>query len=144
MSGMLSANTLLARLECSFKGETVVLASVIDLDRCLANSADAPDFHQALARAGGIDAYSYLYEVLESEEIQFSEPTGLAIDCCAEGSFDWEAFVQKACHIRDTRVVQAIAKREMGVDDLDAQAGLKAALLAAYGEGWRAGQAASR
>ena len=135
-----SPHTLLARMECSYKGETVVLEASIDLDRHLANSEDAPDFHQILARAGRVDPYSYLYEVLESEEISFSQPTGLAVDCCVEGRFDWDGFVQRARDARDIQVVQAIAVRELGVTDLDAHAQLKAALLAAYREGCARGE----
>lgn len=136
-------NTVLTCLECSFKGKTIALEVVVDLDRCLANSEDPPDFYRALARAGKVDPYSYLYEVLESEEIHFSEPTGLAIGCCVEGQFDWNAFVQRVRNSGDVQIVQAIAEREMGVVDLDAQAELKAALLAVYREGLRAGKAAS-
>ncbi|MGA9163801.1 MAG: hypothetical protein WBZ31_05040, partial [Thiobacillus sp.] len=59
-------NTVRARLSLSFKGETYEFDSVIDLDRCLGEPGEAPDFHQLLARAAGIDPYSYLHEVLES------------------------------------------------------------------------------
>ncbi len=133
-----SPHTLLARLECSFKGETVVLEAVVDLDRHLTNSTDAPDFHQILARAGGVDPYSYLYEVVESEEIRFSQATGLAVGCCVEGEFDWNAFVQAARDAHDIQAVQAIAARELAITDLDAHTGLRKALLAAYHEGMRA------
>ncbi len=141
MSSDTPSSTLLARLECSFKGEVVTLETVVDLNLCLTNSQDTPDFHGALARAGKVDPYSYLFEVLESEEVTFSEPTGLAINCCAEGRFDWEAFVQAVRDAQEIQVVQAIAAREMGVTDLNTHAGLnglKAALLAAYHEGLRA------
>ena len=133
-------NTILARLEYSFKGEALRLETVIDLDRCLAHGEDAPDFHGALARAGGVDPYSYLFEILESEDIRFFEPAGLAIDCCIDGQFDWDAFVRGARDARDIQVVQAIAVRELGVTDLDAHAELKAALLAAYREGCARGE----
>ncbi len=137
-------NTLLARVECSYKGETVVLEASIDLDRHLANSEDAPYFHQILARAGGVDPYSYLYEVLESEEIRFSQPTGLAVDCCVEGRFDWDGFVHRSREAQIVQAVQAISARELDVPDLDAHTELKAALLAAYHEGLRVGLAAGR
>lgn len=138
MSSNTLPNTVIARLEYSFKGETATLEAVIDLDRCLANGKDAPDFHGALARAGGVDPYSYLFEILESESIRFLEPTGLAVNCCVDGQFDWDTFVQEAHHAREVQVLQAIAERELGVTDLDTHAELKAALLAAYHEGLRA------
>jgi len=67
----MSNNTLRARVALSFKGETYELDSVIDLDECLGEPGEAPDFHRLLARAAGIDPYSYLYEVLGSHEIEF-------------------------------------------------------------------------
>ncbi len=87
-------NSIRVRLAFSFKGETLDLDSVVDLDRCLRESHDAPNFHRLLALAGGIDPYSYQYEMLESDDIEFSDPTGLAVACCGEGCFDWPAFVR--------------------------------------------------
>lgn len=133
----MSSNTLRARLSFSFKGETHDLDSVIDLDRCLGESAEAPNFHLLLARAAGIDPYSYLYEVLESHEIEFAEATGLAARSCREGEFDWTQFAQDMREELDWRQVRAIAEQSLGGRDLDADPQLKAALLAAY----RAGKA---
>jgi hypothetical protein len=128
-------NSLLAHLECSFQGKAVTLESVIDLDLCLATPEDEPDWHLLLARAGGIDPYSYLYEVLESEDIRFSAPTGLATDCLIDGRFDWCAFVQAVRDAQDSQVIAAIAAREMQIHDLSAHGELKAALLAAFRAG---------
>ena len=85
----MSNTTVRARVAFSFKGETYDLDSVIDLDDCLGDSGAAPDFHQLLARPAGIDPYSYLYEVLESHEIEFSDATGVAARSCRDGRFDW-------------------------------------------------------
>lgn len=136
MMHAMTANTLRARLEFSFKGEDIVLGTVIDLDQCLADSDDPPNFHQELARAGNIDTYSYQYEVLESEEIAFDQPTGLAEACCSNGGFDWPAFVELSREARNLVVVRAVARQTLGIDNLDTEGRLKAALLAAY----RAGQ----
>jgi hypothetical protein len=133
----MSNNTVRARLAFSFKGETYELDSVIDLDRHLGESGAAPDFHRLLAKAAGIDPYSYLYEVLESEEIEFSDATGVAARSCHDGRFDWNLFEQDLSEERDWQVVRAIAERIMAARDLDADPDLKAALLAAY----RAGKA---
>jgi hypothetical protein len=126
-------NTIRARLTFSFRGEDIALESIIDLDRC--DDEATPNFHQWLARAGNIDPYSYQYEVLESEEIAFDQPTGLAVACCADGCFDWMAFVALRLEARDLEVVRAVARETLGIDDLDAQGKLKAALLAAYRAG---------
>jgi hypothetical protein len=135
----MSNNTVRARLTLSFKGETYALDAVIDLDDCRAEPGEVPDFHQILARAAGIDPYSYLYEVLEAHEIAFSDATGVAARSCRDGRFDWAQFEQDRREEGDWQLVRAIAQRTLGARDLDADPDLKAALLAAY----RAGQAAA-
>src|SRR5512139_2835304 len=133
----MSNNTIRARLAFSFKGETYELDSVIDLDRQFGASGEAPDFHGLLARSAGIDPYSYLYEVLEAHEIEFSDATGVAAQSCHDGQFDWNRFEQDLSAERDWQAVKAIAERIMGARELDADPALKQALLAAY----RAGKA---
>lgn len=133
----MSNNTVRARLAFSFKGETYELDSVIDLDRYLEGAGEAPDFHRLLAKAAGIDPYSYLYEVLEAHEIEFSDATGVAARSCRDGRFDWGQFEQGVAEERDWHAVRAIAEGITGARDLDADPALKAALLAAY----RAGKA---
>ena len=128
-------NTVRARVAFSFKGETYELDSVIDLDRCLGEPGAAPDFHRLLAQAAGIDPYSYLYEVLESHEIEFSDPTGAAVHSCRDGQFDWSRFEQDIAGERDWQTVRAIAEPILGARDWDADAALKAGLLAAYRAG---------
>ena len=133
----MSSNTVRARLAFSFKGETHELDAAFDLDSLVTGEGEEPDFHHLLAQAGGIDPYSYLYEVLESHEIGFSDPTGLAVNCCHDGRLDWSALEQLRREEPELRAVKAIAERMLGVADLDERADLKAALLAAY----RAGKA---
>jgi hypothetical protein len=136
----MSPHTLRAHVAFSFKGETHELDAVLDLDACQGDGPDeAPDFHRLLAREAGIDPYSYLYEVLESHEIEFSEPTGLAALSYHDGHFDWWQFVRLRQEADELQTIRAIAVRELGVTDLDRQAELKSALLAAY----RAGQGAA-
>ncbi len=130
-------NTVRARVAFSFKGETYELDSVIDLERCSGEPGVGPDFHRLLAQAAGIDPYSYLYEVLESHEIEFSEATGVAVRSCRDGRFDWNQFEQDRREEGDWQAVRAVAERILGTRDLDADPALKAALLATY----RAGKA---
>ena len=137
----MSNNTVRARLSLSFKGETYELDSVIDLDRCLDESGEAPDFHRLLAQAAGIDPYSYLHEVLESHEIEFSDATGVAVRSCRDGGFDWAQFELDRREDQDWRVARAVAERILAARDLDADPDLKAALLAAYRAGKTSGAA---
>lgn len=132
-------NTLRARLSFSFKGENHDLDTVLDLDRCVGEEDEAPDFHIMLAREAGIDPYSYLYEVLESHEIAFSEPTGLAASSFEDGRFDWALFSRNRREARDLEVVGGIAARMLGILDLAREPTLKAALLAAFQAGQKHG-----
>lgn len=133
----MSRNTIRARLDFSFKGENHELDHILDLDACAEGSDDAPDFHLRLAKAHGIDPYSYLYEVLASHEIEFSDPTGIAASCCHDGLFDWSKYVRDREAEIDLQAVRAMAAETMGIADLDSQPALKIALLTAY----RAGKA---
>lgn len=135
---MPSTNSIRASLEFSFKGETHSLEAVIDLDAFASGSGEMPDVHRLLAAAGGIDPISYLYEVLESHDIEFDTPTGLAQACCEDGVFDWHRFSQLQREERDLRVVGALAARMLSSEEFEAREDLRKVLLAAY----RAGLAA--
>lgn len=136
----MSNNTIRARVAFSFKGEAYDLDSVIDLEGCRGESGEAPNFHQLLARVAGIDPYSYLYDALESHDIEFSDAMGAAARSCRDGRFDWAQFEQDREAEGDWQAVRAIAEKNLPACDLDAAPELKAALLAAY----RAGKASAR
>lgn len=140
----MTTSTLHARLTFSFKGETHELESTIDLDSCQTVDGGAPNFHQMLARQGGVDPYSYLYEVMESHEIVFSNATGSAALCCVDGQFDWAQFERQRHEEQDLYAVSQIAEQYLEVGDLDLQPALLAALLAAYRAGKVAGAVAGR
>lgn len=134
-------NTVRARVTFSFKGETYDLDSIIDLDACPTDSGERPDFHRLLARSAGIDPYSYQYEVLESHQIVFSDATGMAARSCRDGEFDWASFEREQCTERDWREARAIAEGVLAIRDWDARPDFKAALLAVYRAGKKAGGA---
>lgn len=110
-------NTIHARLQVSYQGETHTLETTLDLDQCPAKPGQTPDFHSLLAKAAGIDTYSYLYEALETEEIAFSAPTGLAMQAFADGAFDWPRFEQASRDERDWETVRAVALQLLGPRD---------------------------
>ena len=134
---MSAPDSVHAGVSFSFKGETHRIEATLDLARHLSAGAAGPDFHLLLAQAGGIDPYSYLYEVLESSAIDFSRATGGAAPCCRDGLFDWGCYWSQAQKDRDAAVLSAIAARHLGVTDLTRRPDLQAALRAAY----QAGQA---
>jgi len=133
----MTPNTLRIRASFSFKGEAYAPDAVIDLDRSHSEAGETPNFHLLLARACGIDPYSYLYEVLESHELEFSEATGAAAEACRDGDFNWTQFQQARCEQGDDQLVRAIAEQTLSREELDARPELMATLLAIY----RAGRA---
>jgi len=136
----MTPNTLRTRASFSFKGEDYALDAVIDLDRSHSEAGEMPNFHLLLARACGIDPYSYLYEVFEAHELEFSEATGAAAEACRDGEFDWSQFEQARRDQHDWQSVRSLAEQTLSPDELDARPELMAALLAAY----RAGRASTR
>lgn len=133
-------NSIDARVTFSFKGEEYSPSATIDLDDCLQQLGSLPPLHSVLAKANGIDTYSYLYEVMEMSEIYFENPQGIAVGCVTDGRFDQKAFELKWRESLVLTSLQSIAERELGVQDLEQQPDLKRALLQAYTLGAEAGE----
>ncbi|TQV63778.1 MAG: hypothetical protein FNT29_06485 [Halothiobacillaceae bacterium] len=136
----MNRNTLRARVQFSFKGETHALDELIDLDTLRVEAGEMPDMHRLLARRAGIDPISYLYEVLESHDLEFPQATGLAANYCHEGRFDWRGFDRARSEEGDWARILAIVQDTLAPRDLEANPALKAALMAAY----QAGKASAR
>lgn len=126
------ANLIDAHIEFSFKGETYSLTSTLDLDRMLDKYIEPPSLHHVLAVEHGINTYSYLYEVMEVEEIEFDNPKGLAVQFLHDGVFDLEGFAAHWGESHRIAPLQIIAQQEMGIEDLDRHPQLRSALLRAY------------
>jgi len=115
-----------------FKGESYAPTATVELDQLMAQYGKLPDFHQWLAAKSGIDPYSYQYEVLESCELEFSAPCGLAKSFFQDGWFDRHGFEQCWHEQQQLHGLQEIARRYLAIEDLAQQPALKEALLAAY------------
>lgn len=128
-------NSIDAHVEFSFKGENYSLSATIELDEFPELEASRPSLHAILARKHGIDTYSYLYEVMEEEEIRFDNPQGLAVEFFTDGEFDLEAFIARKQTIKTLGLLQAIATQELAIDNLEQHPELKNALFQAYNLG---------
>ncbi len=131
-------NSIDAHIEFSFKGETYSLSSTLDLDKVLDKYISPESMHYVLAVEHGINTYSYLYEVMQEEEIRFDNATGLAAGFLKEGVFDLQGFIARRGESQLTDSLQAIALHEMGIEDLDRHPQLKNALIRAYQLGMEA------
>jgi len=96
-----------------------------------------PSFHAILACDNKIDTYSYLYEVMLETEIRFANAQGIAADFLNNGDFNQGAFIAAWQENRTLALLQPIAIRELGIEDLKQHQELKNALVQAYNLGKR-------
>ncbi len=132
MENSAAANCIDAHLEFSFKGESFDLAMTLDLDTMLEKYISMPTLHTVLAVENGIDTYSYMFEVMQEEEIRFDNAQGLAADFLVDGVFDLDGFTTQLGRHNLTVPLQVIALQEMGIEDIEQHPQLKSALLRAY------------
>lgn len=132
-------NSIDAHVEFSFKGKTFTPFATIDLDSLLEQGGSFPSIHALLAERNGIDTYSYLYEVMQEEEIRFDNAQGSAADFLVDGNFDIGAFAARWKENRIIGLLQTVAARELGIDRLEQHPALRNALLQAYRLGKDAG-----
>lgn len=125
-------NSIDAHIEFSFKGKTHLFSTTIDLDRLALRGESLEHIHQLLAAKGGIDTYSYEYDVMLEEEIRFDHAQGLAAEFLQDGHFDLEAFAVRWHDEQVFAALRAIASETMGIADLEQHPQLKNALLQAY------------
>ena len=125
-------NTIDAQVEFSFRGECHSPTITLDLDSLSVTAETFQALHTVIATRNGIDTYSYLYDAMESCPIVFSNPQGLAVDYLQDNIFDFLGYEKKNNENNLVKQVSQVAQELMGVDDLDGQPELKAALIAAY------------
>ncbi len=128
-------NSIVARIKFSFRGETYSPSAKIDLDELMTGSETYHRLHLLLARTNGIDTYSYLYEVMESYPIEFSNPTGLAADYLSGTEFEFSGFETRWHEKHDLSILDAIIDHHFKGDDCAQNPALKAALREAFQAG---------
>lgn len=74
-------NSMTVKIPLWFKGELFEPSLQFNLDDwALRDEGELPNFTTSVAKANGIGNYSYELEVMESAEVVFENPTGLAIE----------------------------------------------------------------
>ena len=124
-----------ATVNFSFKGETYNLTTTIDLDNVMQGDGHVPNIHLLLARQNDIDTYSYLYAAMESHPVRYSNANGIAIECLIDDRFDQVKFYHLWHENKVLKILQGIASEHLNMDDLEQQADIKTALMAAYEAG---------
>ncbi|OGT23556.1 MAG: hypothetical protein A3K00_09020 [Gallionellales bacterium RIFOXYD2_FULL_52_7] len=125
-------NSIDAYVEFSFKGEYYRYASCLALHQLLLRHDEMPPIHVLLAQEHRVDTYSYLFEVMEEEPVEFSRPQGIANDYVRDGKFSLYALADNWHNAKAEILLQPVAERELNITDLNQQPALKRALLAAY------------
>lgn len=126
------ANKISASITFNFKGETFTPSIELDLDQLMKRYNALPPLHQTLADENNIDNYSYHYEILLSEDIQFSNAEGDARQFLNKGKFDQIAFEQFWFQKNIINKLQQIVQAELAIDDIEQHPKLKQAMLAAF------------
>ncbi|MCK5002282.1 MAG: hypothetical protein KAS57_04620 [Gammaproteobacteria bacterium] len=125
-------NSITISAEFYFKGEKLSPSMVIDLDAHIEKQQTVESFLPLLARNNNMDLFSYEYEMLQAEELVFTDAQGLAKAFLNDGYFDFEGFEQAWREERIAESVAKIAKEHLDVDELSLQPELKAALTEAF------------
>jgi hypothetical protein len=126
------SNYITASVEFFFKGNNISSSIELSLDPYMQSTGKIPNLFPLLAKAAGLDVYSYEYEMMQAEEINFSNAEGLVADFVSDGKFDIEAFTEVWMEIKLLEELQEIAHQNLAVNNLQNQPDLKKALLEAY------------
>ncbi|MGC2164901.1 MAG: hypothetical protein WA632_02675 [Gallionella sp.] len=121
-----------ARVEFSFKGEDYTLTSCVNFDRLHYQEKTFPSIYALLAKEHDIDTYSYLFEVMQESEVEFSNPQGIATRYFKDGIFDFAGFSNDWNQQKVIEQLQPIALRELDIADLNGHPALRNALVQAY------------
>ena len=137
-------NKIIASVEFYFKGEQHTPEVTIDLDILMANHQSSHDrwmsIYHLLARENGIDTYSYQFEIMQVEKIQFRDATGISAEYLRGGQFFIAEFENAWQERNILENIQLIAKQHLAINDLSHHPELKAALFEAYKLGTNQGK----
>lgn len=128
-------NTLTATIHFSFKGVNHSPSTSIELDRYLETTGTLPDLYQLIARENDFDLYSYEYEIMQAQDISFSNSQGLVSEFIKDGALNFTEFKSVFEKVKVLNQLQDLANEHMQIEDLAQQPDLKEALLQAYALG---------
>ncbi len=126
------ANKITASITFYFKGEAFTPSLELDLDSLMQRYHRLPPLHETLAAENNIDSYSYQYEMLLAEDINFSHAEGDAATFLNDGQFNQTAFENFWFEKNILNHLQRIIYTELNIDDIDQHPKLKQAMLAAF------------
>lgn len=125
-------NMITASIKFSFKGINYTPSIALDIGKYLQSKGSVSGLYALIARENNIDLYSYEYEIMQAEGIQFNQAEGLVANFIVDGNLDIQAFESAWCEHTMLTQLQDIAKRHMAIDDLQQHSELEAALRETY------------
>ncbi len=128
-------NIITASIAFSFKGQNLNPSITIELDSYLANGCNFPNVCQLIAKHNNFDLYSYEYEMMQAQEITYSNAQGLISEFISDGVLDMSAFETAWNENNALKKLLIIAEQHMNITDLNQHRELKKALLEAYALG---------
>ncbi|VAW61581.1 hypothetical protein MNBD_GAMMA11-734 [hydrothermal vent metagenome] len=129
------SNRVTASIRFYFKGVSHTPSVSIELNEYLETSISVPDLYPIIAKANNYDLYSYEYEMMQAEDIVFSEARGLVAEFITDGVLDLHAFERAWEEGALLKELVDIARKELSIDDLDKRPDIKQALMDAYRRG---------
>ncbi len=123
---------LTATIRFCFKGQTHEPSIEINLAEYMKHSDNYPDICMMIARANNFDMYSYEYEMMQAENITYSDASGLVANYITDGALDFGAFEQAWQKKYRLMKLSEIAKKLLSIDELEQHPEIKQALLEAY------------
>ncbi len=91
-----------------------------------------PDLYPLIARANDFDLYSYEYEMMQAEPVQFSNANGMVAKHVKENNLDIESFESDWRDNKLLEQLQKITAEAMSIDNLKQHPELLDALRQAY------------
>jgi len=127
-------NSVTVGLAFDFRGQCFTPSININLDALMhkANGLSVNELYNMLAASIGLDAYRHEYDVMVTQDIVFSQATGLACQFIADGRLDFDGFIQAWQQQRIRKIVQSIAERHLNLSDLTQHDSIEQALIESY------------
>lgn len=125
-------NIVTASIHFSFKGENHSPSITIELDKYLVTGGAFPDLYPLIAKENNHDLYSYEYEMMQAEEIKYSDAEGLIKDFITDGALDVDAFTLSWQENKTLNELLSVAEKHLNIKDFSQHDELKQALMAAY------------
>lgn len=97
------------------------------------------ELYQLIAKENNFDLYSYEYEMMQSEEIVFTQPSGLVKSFITDGKLGIDVFIAAYLEEKVLEKLVLITERHMMINDLSEHPDLKQALLEAHQLGKQSG-----